>query len=337
MLTFYELSQQKPPKTLPVKTLKLQENTICQLYGYSGTFKSFIALDIALQLVQKGQRIIYVAGEGKTGYADRYFAWCVHNGIKPETLENAVIHPKAVNMMDDASVIDFMVEYDTFKPNLIIFDTLNTCIPGETDSADKVANSVIDKWRKMIIDFSENGNPCTVIYIHHNSRANGFGGRGSLAWYNAVDIAYVTNKIGENGVSIQCTKMRDDEMPNDKLFKTKKVFFNTLDELGKDTQRNSLVLVPAELVESETSSRYTVNEKQILTALYEVKDGLQKKDILARTVNFPEGSFQNTITTLLHKGLITSAGTKKKVYALSQRGNLETKSLNEQFVDKDKV
>lgn len=59
---------------------KLPEAGLGMIYGASGSYKSFFALDMALTLSQH-KSVVYVVAEGETGMKKRVLAWRRHNKI----------------------------------------------------------------------------------------------------------------------------------------------------------------------------------------------------------------------------------------------------------------
>lgn len=51
------------------------------IYGEGGTYKSFVALTMALQLAVRGRTVVYIAAEGMSGLRGRVLAWQIENYV----------------------------------------------------------------------------------------------------------------------------------------------------------------------------------------------------------------------------------------------------------------
>jgi RecA-family ATPase len=90
------------------------------LYGQSGTGKSFLALDFALQISLKAS-VIYVAGEGINGMLKRMDAWCKQNAKQEGDIHFVA---KAPPLMNKAEVDEFLKSIMPVEPKFIVFDVI---------------------------------------------------------------------------------------------------------------------------------------------------------------------------------------------------------------------
>ena len=144
--------------------------SIGMLYGGSGTFKSFIALDAALHIAhglpwmgrktRKGP-VLYIAAEGGAGLWSRIDAWHRARRLRWQDAQLLVV-PAAVNLTEDAWRVVEAAQIHGLCPALVVVDTLSQTYAGEENSANEMAAY-----------FRELGNrfralwQCAVLLLHH--------------------------------------------------------------------------------------------------------------------------------------------------------------------------
>lgn len=247
---------------------------LIQLYGASGTGKSFLAIDWILSIVtgmaewNSSQcsmgKCAYLCGEGQRGIRKRFLAWMQMHGMAKDVFDRylhdnlRVLQSSAQLTLDNASQIeDMQMEWDRemFKPNLIVVDTLNRFMDGnENDTRDSTAfvhacDSLSSKY------------DCAVILIHHigwsqdaQTRA-----RGSSVIHSSVDLDMMLQDKGGT-LELTQTKNKDFEKANPVYLKLRQVALdNEADTDGKTLY--SAVLVSAErpeisIIKDSTRIRY---------------------------------------------------------------------------------
>src|SRR5689334_7787679 len=125
-------------KNLPTPVYGLDDYPIYMgclnaLVGPSGTGKSFVAVDVGGKLTQKGAVVEYIAAEGVFGYADRWEVWKAHNRIKDS--KNFHFYTRALNMMDEQAIQNFMEDISKHKPDFLIIDTVARCMLGADENS----------------------------------------------------------------------------------------------------------------------------------------------------------------------------------------------------------
>ncbi len=176
-----------PPPVWLIPDMITRES-IAMLYGPSGHYKSFMALNIATRVAQAGECAFYVAAEGIARMARQDFpAWRLAYG---ET------NPIPFFMQEDMPIaIDGGADYNAFadsitirskeagKPvGIIILDTLNNAMLGLEENSAKDAATLIQAAKALKRTFN-----CVVMLIHHTPKAAGAEPRGSSAFYAAFD------------------------------------------------------------------------------------------------------------------------------------------------------
>lgn len=171
----------------------LFQREVSLLHGPSGSFKSFVALDLAMRLRHglnwhdrplKPTRIVYVAGEGFEMFLPRKLAWFARNGIKPCD-DGVGTVPFAVALTDPEDVKRFIedVQHKITDPiGLVIFDTLSTCTAGQNENDVATMTSAIENAKKIGRALG-----CHVMMIHHPGKDLTRGARGSSSLKANVD------------------------------------------------------------------------------------------------------------------------------------------------------
>lgn len=210
----------------------LPADSIGMLYGGSGTFKSFIAVDAALHVAHglpwlgrrtKQGSVIYIAAEGGTGLWGRICAWHKARGLH---YEKAPVHvvPVALDLTQDAWRIVEAAQSQGVVPSLVVIDTLSQTYAGEENSANEVAayfreigNRIRALWH------------CSVMIIHHTGHVATERPRGSSAMRANLDwMLGVHRDEKEMLATLSCAKQKDGEGFPDASFAL------TTRELGTD-------------------------------------------------------------------------------------------------------
>lgn len=216
---------------------------IGMLYGASGSYKSFVTLDIALCLafgvpgqwsLPSIQRdVLFIAGEGPVSIArKRWPAWMQWQGIHDRTNHRFVIREGVPTYKDSDAWKDVRDDLEAMKvhPAFIVIDTLARFNAGlhENDSDDMT----------LVTNFMENlarHYDCFVLAIHHEGKDASRGARGSSALYANMDSVFSMKKL-ESGAEMHVKKQRDADSPD-------KPYYFRLSEIG-----GSIVLVRTDAI-----------------------------------------------------------------------------------------
>lgn len=250
----------------------IPEKGLGMFFGASGSYKSFLAIDIAASIACpeieewnghkiKHGHVIYFAGEGAEGIKKRCAGWAVKNGINPENVQ--------FDAIDESFSFDIDTqEYNTEKtineikkhtaqPALIILDTLNRYMGGDENKAVDVSK-MLQATDRLIKEFN-----CSVLIIHHTGVSENAQdrARGSSALKAALDFEMQITKIGEKRAMLKQTKNKDDATQKPMCFDLKTIIIpECYDEDGEPVD----TLVP-ELNETLTQIEATqkTQEKKI--------------------------------------------------------------------------
>ncbi len=173
LFTFKDLAKMPRPQWL-IRGV-LIEGIASVLSADSGSFKSFVALDMALSIATgrnwQGREVkqgaaVYVAAEGFFTMFDRATAWAQFYGV--ELPENFHIVKVPVNLADARVVAAFQQCIADLKPKTVVLDTLSQNAVGMVENSNE---QMADFIRGMI----ELGNNigAHVQVLHHNAKATG--------------------------------------------------------------------------------------------------------------------------------------------------------------------
>lgn len=200
----------------------LPAEAIGMLYGGSGTFKSFIAIDAALHVAhglpwlgrstRKGS-VLYIAAEGGHGLWRRVDAWHRLRRLRWQEAPLVVV-PSAVDLGADSWRVVDAAQAVGVTPELVVVDTLSQTYSGEENSANEMAAYL----RELGLRFRQLWQ-CTVLLIHHNGHSATERPRGSSAIRANVDFLLgVFRDEKEMLATLSCVKQKDGEQFDDETF-----------------------------------------------------------------------------------------------------------------------
>jgi archaellum biogenesis ATPase FlaH len=261
------------------------------LYGQSGTGKSFIALDFALQVSLKTS-VIYVAGEGINGMLKRMDAWCKQNQKQEGNIHFVA---KAPPLMNKGEVEEFLKSILPVEPKFIVFDTLARAMVGLDENSAKDMGLAME-----VLAHIQRVTGATILLVHHTGKYGG-SERGSSALRAACDVMLeVTNDEGY--ITLVCSKVKDSDE------------FDTLNyqltKLDLGPERSSCVVVPTQKRLTQTSrDPLSRNQRKLLEAL-----GLEvfieagaKAATLIQIAEVSAGSVYRVLSALKRMGYIRQA------------------------------
>lgn len=189
----------------PVVQGLLFANTLAWLAGSSGTFKSFIAADLAFRYAAEDMdyhgrrmtsgRALLVVAEGAAGYADRRVAWEREHGRE---IKDVVIYPAPLQLADVQKEMPALLHHLKEEKEagqgygLIIFDTQAMCTVGVDENTSEM-NLVINVLHRI----REASGAC-VLTVHHFGKTESKGMRGSSMIYAAADTVIVVDREKES-------------------------------------------------------------------------------------------------------------------------------------------
>ena len=193
----------------------LTKSSLAGLYGPGGSYKSFIALDMAAAIATGvetwGGRavahgpVVFISGEGS---------------VEPRAL---AIETRGITITDNFAILDGINLDDTDQlmeavedintavaenwagqvPALIVVDTLARAAPGQDENSARDMGRVVqscDGFRKLY--------GCCVLLVHHTPKG-GHDWRGSTAVWNALDTGLSVKRTGLNNATLKVERQKD--------------------------------------------------------------------------------------------------------------------------------
>lgn len=198
------------------------------VYGPPGSYKSFLALDLACSVASgvpflgiypvKGKGpVLYVAGEGMNGLARRRKAWEIERSAQPvEHLYFASMPANLCNsdfMVQVGAAVAEIAETDA-PPVLLVIDTWSRNIGGDENGSQDTATAIaaLDALRKP--------HGMTCLIVHHSGWATEGQAvrlRGSTVLLAASDFSYRCIKKEDTGI-LENQKQKDGRTPEPLAF-----------------------------------------------------------------------------------------------------------------------
>lgn len=196
LLTADEVTQLPPIRWLVDKEIPAESFMV--LYGPTGSGKSFVALDYAMNIAQE-QPVVYVAAEGARGYAARVLAWQKHHKLPAGQLYFIAVAP---NLLDPGDVAEIMATVAEVKPVLVIVDTLARTMVGGDENTQRDMGMFVAACDRLRL--ATGG---TVLVVHHTGR-NGNHERGSTVLRGAADQV-ISIENDDSLIRLACEKPKD--------------------------------------------------------------------------------------------------------------------------------
>jgi RecA-family ATPase len=251
----------------------LPRNGVCILFGLPGTYKSFLAIDLALSIgfgrgwqgrkVRKGG-VAYIAGEGFAGLGTRSKAWKAFHrmqgksGVKWYGDSIDLTEPASVNELYEALDEDFIEN----PLELIIIDTFSRNSGG----AEENSNTDVKKFMHTA-DLLQKKYGCTILIIHHCGKNPDKGPRGASAFTGdtetIISVDHFSNAM--QGIKIGCFKQKDAESFDPIHLALHKV------QYGELSEESSLVLVKTDVTEENDNPLASAKKSEQI--MYEVLRG----------------------------------------------------------------
>lgn len=243
---FNDLAEDISPMKWTVYGVLPEEQCMSMIYGESGTYKSFLTLDMGQHIargipwmgraVQKGA-VVVLAGEGYHGYKKRARAYNLKNGKDESAIFK--VSKGGTNLHDEkvakTTADEIREVLNGEKAKLVIVDTLhrNSASADENSSKDwGIIQGNIDKYFFDVAD--------GVMIIHHTGKDTSSGDRGTSSRYASMDAAFSLER-DENKVKMQTTKQKDGD--DNVYFEFISVVIEVSDELNAYGEKEtSLVL-----------------------------------------------------------------------------------------------
>jgi hypothetical protein len=195
---------------------------VAMLYGVSGSYKSFLALDWALSLAygEPGQwqaaptkhDVLFIAGEGPVATAKvRWPAWRSWRGIEFVNDHRFFILDRVPAFTDTERWQDVKADlaHLNVKPALTVIDTTSRLLTGLDENSSKDATMVVSFAESIAREYEG-----LVLLIHHTGKDEKKGARGSSVFHANVDSLLLTTKK-HGGMELRVKKHKDADAPDE--------------------------------------------------------------------------------------------------------------------------
>lgn len=195
----------------------IPSDTLTELVGPPGTYKSFLALEWSMRLAQKGSRILYIAAEGIRGQGKRIGAWrsWYVKGAAP-WMSNLRFLDKAVCLLDSKAVGQLCAALEQVEGvDLVVVDTLARSVAGGDENSAKDMTLAVDSLGRI-----KDAASSTVLVVHHMGwEAQRQRGSSALqgAWDSVIHVKKFPPSEG-NGIRVVNNKQKDFEEAPDRGF-----------------------------------------------------------------------------------------------------------------------
>ena len=247
----------------------IPKGSLVEVFGESGTFKSFIVLDMAFCVANgiqwhgfdvKQGNVIYFAGEGYYGLKWRVLALQRHYQIEAK---NFHVSTQPLALIDKESVQRAAEEMERIgNISMVIFDTLHRNAGAANEDTAKEWGEILhnlDQYIKPLCD--------VILYVHHTGHKDKERSRGTSARYASLDVDYlVEREKDEMIVTMSCKKMKDAKEPEPLSFRMEAVDTGFMDE---ETMQpiTSLVPIRIEGAAKKKKKKLTKNQELFMRAL----------------------------------------------------------------------
>lgn len=194
-----DLDKLPPPE--PMIDGLLDRKTIAVLSGKFGTYKTFLALDMAAHLalgkawhghpVPNSVKVLYIAAEGVSGIHKRARAWqSEHDTTIPRGVFTVLTRP--ANLTRDDEVAWLADKVRELGAGLVVVDTWHRSTPGSEENSNDDAGEAFNELATIRDDTGT-----TMLVLHHTGHA-GERARGASSLEDDADTAFVI-KLGGDG------------------------------------------------------------------------------------------------------------------------------------------
>lgn len=218
-MTYFGQEDNFPARNWLVKGV-FGQNELSVIYAPSGGGKSFFALDLAARVASglewfthrvTRSGVLYVCGEGASGFRNRMKAWRQASEIEPSAFG---MLPFSLDFMSDIrttetlqtirEAMDEIEEGSGQSVRLIVLDTASRMMPGGVDSDPKDMKAFLDNVEALRVETGAH-----ICVIHHSGKDKDRGMRGSSMLRDYADTV-IEITPGEEGPSVaKIDKMKD--------------------------------------------------------------------------------------------------------------------------------
>jgi hypothetical protein len=280
----------------------LPRDALGVMFGAPGSFKSFLALDLALCVSgglpwghheTKQGPVIYISGEGRSGFSIRLEAWMTNAGV--DDLPGFHLFPETLPLLDGRHAPAFAELCAKMRPALVVIDTLARSMVGGDENSTRDMGVLMDS-----VDLIRKACEAHVLLVHHTTKG-GDGYRGSSALEGAADtMLQVQVEQGSQEITLSCFKQKEADR------------FEDLHLYPKEVTVRGGVLTSCVLLFPGTREKKRLRSAQsyqVLSALLDTPTGTQLSPRQVMEVaGLPMTSTYRTLKTLVDDGYLLQVG-----------------------------
>lgn len=176
------------------------ERGIAAIFGPSGSGKSFLVVDMAINIAKgsdwfgyraKPCPVTYVCLEGEAGLSVRLAAYRTKGSI-PKGVE---FIDQPVNLLDNKDLRDLVtvIKTNLMDEGIVIIDTLNRAVPGMDENSSVDMGHAINACKLI-----QQGVGGLVLLVHHSGKDATKGMRGHSSLHAALDAAIEVKRSGDD-------------------------------------------------------------------------------------------------------------------------------------------
>jgi KaiC/GvpD/RAD55 family RecA-like ATPase len=213
-----EISKIRPPQWL-IKDF-IPKDAFVLMFGAPGSYKTFVALDIALSIatgsieitseratwqhVKSPGSVLFAAGEGRSGIAKRIQAWeKLH--FQGNKAQNFFLVDPVPNVTEELS--DFIKGAKASSPEgyeLVIIDTVSKAMQGVNENSQEHASNFT-----RMVETIQRELGATVLALHHTGKDNQSTPRGSSVYQADADTVLKLERTMDYLVALKMIKQKD--------------------------------------------------------------------------------------------------------------------------------
>lgn len=210
-----------PPQRWLVKGI-VPAASVGTIFGQSGTFKSFLALDLLAHVANgqpwfgyrvKAAPAVYVPFEGKGGIPKRVTAWCTAKSRQAEcavaTRMAFITEPMNLRAQADRDKLVATLTASGWVGGMLCIDTLAQAGAGIDENGSEGMGEMIAIFQEL-----QHRIGGAVLVIHHSGKVQSAGMRGWSGLRGALDFAIECQKPDDAGVldaRFKLDKVKDEE------------------------------------------------------------------------------------------------------------------------------
>lgn len=285
------------------------------IYGAYESYKTFVALDMLLSLAAgqdwmgratKPCSVLYIAGEGQHGMAQRILGWCHarNEGRRPERFR---VLPESVAIPTPGSLDKLLRTIDAMehKPDIVALDTITRMSGGGSLNDEKDMQRYVLGMDRLRLHTGGH-----VMNIGHSGKDKEKGLLGSIVLPAAMETIICIERKGEGLTLVNSNpkgKQKDGPNFEDIRLRAQKVEFEQSSQAS-----STLVLMPDDAVikpEPEGAKRLSPNDTLVLSAVEKAARSGQALGFmrLLAITQINQGTLSRTIDRMIENGLLQEA------------------------------